>query len=232
MHLKGYKPGLRKRQKRIAAISQSELVLKFDKQARPSDAQNTAATHGGSTMGSRNANSIAHSGTPPEAETEETVVSSTLNWDEIKGRSQKANAYTNKLPSKDGPKISSAVTSHPLKTLDKYAFGKIKNYPNQDGGDIDRKILKERVALMATALVTQTNTDVTYPPPRLPKYLDEAKGRPEFLSYAKAHEEELERHESNGLHAYSFVNALPSDILILYAISYKARTNQYGGLKR
>lgn len=88
------------------------------------------------------------------------------------------------------------------------------------------------MVLMARALVAKTNPSVTCPPPPPLKTLEEAKSRPYFLSYAKAHDEELDRHRPNGLHTYYFVEALPSDKPILYTMTYKARTNQHGVLER
>lgn len=73
---------------------------------------------------------------------------------------------------------------------------------------------------------------VTFPPPPPAKTLEEAKSRPDFLSYAKAHDAELDRHGPEGLHTYDYVDALPSDKPIPYMMAYKAKTNQYGGLER
>lgn len=70
------------------------------------------------------------------------------------------------------------------------------------------------------------------PPPPSPNTLEEAKNRPDYLSYAKTHDEELKRHGPNGLHTLDFVEALPSDRPIPYTIYYKAKTNHYGGLEK
>lgn len=104
----------------------------------------------------------------------------------------------------------SAVSGHPLKTLKEYALGENHNYPDQSGGDIENVLLKERVALMATAL-EQTKPAKTCPPPYLSKKFERARSRPVVLPYAKAHDTDLDRHGPNVLHTYGFVEPLPSD---------------------
>lgn len=73
---------------------------------------------------------------------------------------------------------------------------------------------EELSALMARALVEKSNPGDMCPPPTPPKTLEEAEIRSDYLSYVRAHDEELERHGPNGLRMYDFVDALPTDRFI------------------
>ena len=125
-----------------------------------------------------------------------------------------------------------AATHSPTNIIKKYALGQNSAYPDQTGGDIEGEMDAESTANKVRAFVAKISPKVTCPPPPPPKTLNDAKARPDYLSYAKAHDEELDRHGPNGLHTYDFVEALPSDRPIPFVMTYKAKTNQYGGLER
>ena len=132
----------------------------------------------------------------------------------------------------NGRQAAVEATCSPINIIRKYALGKSSAYPDQTGGDIEGEMDAERVAQQVTAFVAKLNPKVTCPPLPPRKTLEDSKLRPDFLSYSKAHDEELARHGPDGLHTYDFVEVLPTDKPIPYAMTYKAKTNQYGGLER
>lgn len=51
------------------------------------------------------------------------------------------------------------------------------------------------------------------------------------MSWANAHDAEIEKHGPNGLHTDDLVDALQTDRHITYKTTYKAKRNQHGGLE-
>lgn len=85
-----------------------------------------------------------------------------------------------------------------LKVIGKYAFGETNNFPIQNGGDIENEVEKERVTLLARAIVSKIDPKTAFQPPPLTKSFEEAKNRPDFLYELNAHDEKLDRHRPKG----------------------------------
>lgn len=129
-------------------------------------------------------------------------------------------------------KCSSAV-------LRKFALGEVldtKNrstpitaFPSQDGGDIEQELKIEGIALLSSKCADKLG--VSIPPPPAPKSLDEAHKSRDSLSWCKAWDDELERHDTT-LRTWTYEDPLPSDKPLPYTMTFKSKTNMYGGLER
>jgi hypothetical protein len=67
--------------------------------------------------------------------------------------------------------------------------------------------------------------------PTAPRTLAEARARPDAAEWQRAHDAELRRHDGE-LRTWTYVEQLPTDRPAPHVVTYRAKTNQYGGLER
>lgn len=142
------------------------------------------------------------------------------------------NWHERKTPAKSGSLVACASKFKSLRTYCRYARGELHIFPNQSGEDIDAEMKTKRVGLIALALVAKTDAKIMTSPPTPQKSLQKAQSRPEFLSYCRAHDEEIDRNGLKRLNTWECIDYLPPDRQIPYHISYKAKINQYGCLEK
>lgn len=87
----------------------------------------------------------------------------------------------------------------------------------------------ERISLLVNACAEKTDPRAVLTPLPPPKNIAEARGRKDWLMWAKALDEELARHGPEQLHTFDFVDPLPTDKPIPYTLTLKVKTNQFGG---
>ena len=66
---------------------------------------------------------------------------------------------------------------------------------------------------------------------KAPRSMAEARLRPDFKEWAKAHDAEIYRHDTE-LRTWVYEEARPSDKPVPFTMTYKAKTNQFGGIER